>query len=363
MRYTAAVVALACGLAAARAGGDATLDAVLKAHREGRAAIRTCTGTVEETRRVLAPDGREGVSRLTGEYVRSGDAYRLRVTAPNGRHDVLVKDGVARRVERPPQSGAYFTRAGDWSGSDCDPWAHGLLAVPVPNSILRAPLETLLETATKIRRVERRADGPREVVAIDLTYDRPYRAKPHDPPPQVWDVTILLDPAANHLVRRVTLTCHHREQKQQIRRENEVTRFAEPVPGVFFPEEDEFRVYQDGRQTYTIVSKVVGLRVNAPVAPDRLRLIYPHGTKVGDAVRGTEYQVDSDGKPITAETPRRLVGAIQQAGGAAQKPVTPRTETKEEPQPATRWVLPASLAALAAAGVLAVARRYREGRR
>jgi hypothetical protein len=203
-------------------------------------------------------------------------------------------------------------------------------------------------------------DGPRELVAIDLSYDRNYPATQSQPEPQVWDVTVSLDPSANYLIRRLQLTCTTKSDKRRVRRDTEVTRFVEAAPGVFFPDLVEFRVDINGQRTYTDSVRITDLRINQPIAPGKLRLAYDQGVRVLDSIRGSEYQVDADGRRITPEIRQpkaNLPPAITPSNGS--KTVVPRTETKEEPRSAVRWILPSSLIVLSAGILLAFVRRWR----
>jgi hypothetical protein len=232
----------------------------------------------------------------------------------------------------------------------------------MPNSLFCGPFEKLLDTATKIRRVERRTEGSRELIAVDLTYDHKYSEAEKISTVYSWDVTVILDPSANYLVRRIDMNCAPKDGKR-IRRDHEVTQFTEASPGVFFPQKAEFRLYLDGQHVSTKSVRVSELKVNRPIAPEKFRLTFVRGMKMVDSLRRTEYEIDENGTPITPQRsqPKGSAppSAIASAAGSDGPGTTPRTETKEEQQSPTRWMLQASFTLLVIAGIVGVARRWR----
>lgn len=170
------------------------------------------------------------------------------------------------------------------------------------------------------------------------------------------------DPRANYLICREVVTVKPGAPKWPAGRPErcqriEVTRFAEPVPGVFFPA----GVTKVGTEGGNFISREVGqvknLRVNAPLPADIFSLDYVPGDRVSDQLQGKTYTVGSDGK---SETKVMAITPPTPALGAPGV-VEELTETKAEPRSVTSWLLPLS-AGLVVLGVALICVRRRANR-
>jgi hypothetical protein len=226
-----------------------------------------------------------------------------------------------------------------------------VLALPDTNSKEDLDLETFIGRAASVRRVERRTEGGQAVVAIELRMEPPSRGYWH------WDVTILLDPQANDLVRKMTLTSKD-SPRGLMRREYQVTHFKEFAPATFFPDRVEYRVDYNGELDWTRTTTFSDIRINQPLPAGTFVMKYPHRAVLVDNIKKTSYRVDADGNPLSAAVP------LSDARPPSFNTATPiRAETRQEPPAAGRWILPASLGVFALAGGLYVRNRLRATRR
>ncbi len=186
------------------------------------------------------------------------------------------------------------------------------------------------------------SEGGRKLIYVGLEHDLSHL--------QFW-----FDPQVNFLVRKRTVTA--KNQPTEIRSEGTVTRFKEALPGIFFPEVVEVRQYVGGRLASEQTFNFKDIRVNQSIPADIFSLRLPAGTDVTDTVLGKRYTVDANGNPV---------GPMQDLIRMASAPppgVAPRTETREEPRPLTRWILPASVLLLVVAGLIWSVRKWKQATR
>jgi hypothetical protein len=229
----------------------------------------------------------------------------------------------------------------------CDAWSRGLLVLNAPETIRSIPFEQLVSQATRVRGTERKSVAGREMVVVKLFFDR---GSGRDYP---WDVEIYFDPAYNYLVSK-TVDWVHFPNGGTTQREDEVIRFKECTPGVFFPEKLAGRTGPDGKWDFTHTTAISDIRVTQPIAADVFHFRYPAGIYITDTIRGTRYRVDAAGNRTSSETPLGRVPPPP-VGDTAER-IEPGTETREEPRPASHWILPGSLGILRCAGIVALVR-------
>jgi hypothetical protein len=136
--------------------------------------------------------------------------------------------------------------------------------------------------------------------------------------------------------------------------EHQVLHFAEPSPGIFFPERVEIREVRNGVLVYGALTTVSRLKVNAGLPPETFVLPFPAGTQVFDRIQGKTYKLGADGQPEGAQVdipPVRPPGPP--AGGKAS------TFTQEEPKSPARWILPVSACVVAVGGSVWLIRKAR----
>jgi len=157
-------------------------------------------------------------------------------------------------------------------------------------------------------------------------------------------------PKHNHLIRkRVWLPAeepHHRF-------EGEVTHFAEPNPGQFFPETVEYRVFEKGELKMQRKLTLTDLQVNRPIPNEVFRLPGVDGMVCKDTTRNRSFKVNADGYRVGEATPNeanpnRFRGPIQ--------PVPPSAEQSDTILPWWAWAVGASLLLCLIAAVMEIRR-------
>lgn len=288
--------------------------------------------------------------KYTVRYWRSGDRWRMQLKAvsawmrgnPLADLDICCDGSDIRSVT---------TRRGEGAGGPAggvlqplpafrplkfyDPWGAALLSLAAEQGAL--PLADFL------------AQG--EVLAAearDPAGDVLLRVKHDEEPSTLW-----VSPGRMFLVRK-----RSSDPDAEDRWETEVTAFHEPVPGVFFPARAEAtHITKAGRVPVRTVT-FTDVAVDKPHPPGTFALKFPRGTRLLNQVRNLTYETDADGNPIgKVETPPQIALLPTNLPDTG---APPRTETTEEPRSPVRYVLPAALAVLAAAGVAwAIRRRVR----
>jgi hypothetical protein len=336
------------------------LDFVRDAHRASREAIRTCSCRVEfKGDLVSSRAGSDSLQSCSGRYWVSPDAVRGIVLEFGQELDYLWTNSVRQSVSRAWSDGKHVVGAGRSAYASshlgrCDPWNLGLLLLNQPSrGINTLPFEQLVAEASRVRKVHRKTKDGEEMIVVALSFEGTKEL------PLSWEVEIQFDPAVNYLVRRVSYTTSG--EKGRMCRENEITEFKECTPGVFFPERARGSTVTEGGKPFFTYSVVLSdIQVNEPLPDEVFRFRYPEGIILTDGIRGTSYRVDAEGNPISPETPMGTVPPPAE-GEPALHP--PGHETREEPRPASRWILPVSLGMLALGGILFVVRRRRTAAR
>lgn len=338
----------------AAGGHNETLEGIKAAHIASRQAIETCACKVDFT---LHRFGKSPTSlKLSANYLRSRDVFRIRQTSEVGTEDIVYEHGVARSANEARNSAGNIARGGailpaeEYPNIHCDPWAIGLLLLPVPNSISFATFEDFLSRGASIRRIESRQDSGHPVVAVELSYDR--GEAPHK---NEWEVVILFDPRANYLIRKIVLLCNRSADRTRIRRDYEVLEFAEPMTSVFFPKRVAAHIFVDDQLAQSTEATLTDIRLNAPLASEAFRLKYVRGTTMEDRIKGIRYRVDVDGTPISV--PETALPTPNPPGLPEKSDRRPKTETKEEGRSNAAWLFAISLGFLALAGCLGYLRR------
>lgn len=206
--------------------------------------------------------------------------------------------------------------------------------------------------ASRPAKAERKKVDGNEMIAVNLSFDRSRERA------DSWDVEIQFDPTVNYLVRR-TKYVQHGDNGRYVRDE-EVIKFREFNGGVYFPERIVGQTALDGHKDGSYSTVITDIHVNETIPEGIFRFRYPEGVRVNDSIHRTNYRVDAEGRPITAEKayPARPVPPPH-VSEAAPLP-EPGMETHEEPRPASRLILPISLLVLVVGVSLAVVRRWRQ---
>jgi len=77
----------------------------------------------------------------------------------------------------------------------------------------------------------------------------------------------------------------------------EVTDFAEPVKGIYFPRRVKMKKVQQGQERDEETATIDQIEVNRPVDPAEFALTFPAGTRVVDKPKGLVTQLGNDGRP------------------------------------------------------------------
>jgi len=153
----------------------------------------------------------------------------------------------------------------------------------------------------------------------------------------------------NYLVRKAIYSI----PGSSFRREDEIVKFLEIAPGIFFPVEAIGTSPPDSRSK----AKLLEIKVNQPLPPSIFKFSYPRGVYFGDSITGTQYRVDSEGNAISKKTP---LGTPPPPPAGELPQVGQGMESQGEPESITRWILPVSVMVLVLAGGFAVLIRLRK---
>lgn len=274
----------------------------------------------------------------TGEYWRAGDVVRVRYNSEGTTQDLVLKDSVVRSVvtrlePKGPRKVATIMRDDRRPLCPCDAWYCGLLALPGPTkAVTILTLDELLKQPHELHRVARETDAGQELIYLKLSHARA-------------DLEIWFDPKVNYLVRKLVISFDDPQPKSG-RRESRVVRFKEAAPAVYFPEEVESVVTSNGVRSDRIQRVTFShILVNRPLPADAFDWFFPDGVTLNDLIEGKQFKADRAGNPIGASKTIPQITAVP----VSSKQVT---ETREEPKPITRWLVPASAGILVLAGTL-----------
>jgi hypothetical protein len=184
----------------------------------------------------------------------------------------------------------------------------------------------LLSTRPDLLGVRRVQESARDLVHVDLVHPGVGGERCRD---ELW-----FDPQVNYLVRKQV------RHAGDTRAEHEVVRFKEAAPGIYFPEEVQSRVFRNGKQDTTFVNRFSEIRVNQPLPADTFEWRFPTAIRVYDYVENKAFQVETDGRWRQLKDWRLVPGLMPHSRAVK---VAEATVTREEPQSATRWILPLGL--------------------
>jgi hypothetical protein len=168
------------------------------------------------------------------------------------------------------------------------------------------------------------------------------------PGPRVrYDYEIWLNPQLNYLATKwITKETNNKSGKVSSASEHRILRFAEVLPGVYFPEAVESKTLQGQFLRSAVFSDI---RINQPLAPGLFELRFPPGIEVFDAIEGKSYKIGANGEPSGAF--KELLPSV------SYDKVEALTATVDEPKSWTRWILPSGAALIILGAILWVLRK------
>lgn len=353
-----AVCLLVAGFGSPARGGNTELDRLAAANTAAVDSIRTIHCKV----RVEDKSVRWGVT--SGEYWRAGDRIRLEFMAKGNLNQAVIRDGVVRFQMKQDLSGDPGMKAfqsirdgmdGDrytWHGAiekynggsqyPFDPWEYALCRL---NDHGKAGNVTFADFARnhakEFHAVRRDAVGSAPTEAVDFRL-----------PGSIG--TTHFDPAANYMIRKSGGASDPDDGTVGY---TEIINFREYAPGVFFPERAVVKRRNRGKDEADEVFTFTDVSINKPIPDSVFEFKFRRGSHVSDRIQGLKYRVNEDGSPMGETAPLVKAVVAPASVDAPANPSGPRTETREEPPPSGRWVLPLSAAVLASAGLLALWRR------
>jgi hypothetical protein len=163
-------------------------------------------------------------------------------------------------------------------------------------------------------------------------------------------VQIFLDPRVNFLVRKTVYL-------GSVDRRVEVMEFKEFASGVFFPTSVTGHSEKGGKPSIAFKAQISDITANGPLPADIFTFRAPPGITLTDTTAGVTYQIDAQGRPISAQV--RLQPSNPPPPAADGIARTDGAETREEPRSAMRWLLPASGCLFAAGIAIGLYRRWK----
>lgn len=303
-------------------------------HRASREAIVTLACGVTLSRIPTLGSAR-------GEYWWTHNASRARCLAAESTSDWLRKANLLRScVRRTDSQGRVKTvcqirDAEERPLGDCDPWLYGMFKFGTGEGSGIQTVDDLLDRGAEVRNAARDKQGGIDLVRVTLA-----NAK--------LQLDLWFDPAANYLIRKAD----YAKAGSSFRSISEVVQFREVVPGIFFPERVSARFTAPGPEKagYDVVFHAV--KINRAIATSVFELDFPAGAVVADGTKGVFYTADASGRPVGKVQSIPVRTAPLSSNRTVVSEV--RGDTKEEPPPAGRWIVPVSLTTfvLAAAGLL-----------
>jgi hypothetical protein len=294
---------------------------------------------------------RGAIPPSTAEYWRGSDSYRVRYQDESGFSDCVRHDYVTRSLAKSRDPGGrervHYVIARADPGQPhgrFDAWSLGLLTLFGPSG-QRLTLDELLQTPVGPVEASQVAEKGRDYVVLKLSAELMAD--------ELAAFEIWFDPQVNYLACKLVGTSAGKQSnRKNSRRETEVVGFKEVSPALYFPERVETKFYRNDQLVQHDVVSFSDIRVNQPLPADIFRLDIPGGAEVTDMIQNEEYKVDSAGQPLDGK-----------ASIAAYAPLSPATaettDTVEEPQPLTRWIVPVALGALLVASAIWLVRKFR----
>jgi hypothetical protein len=268
--------------------------------------------------------------------------------------DYLLKDGIRKEVNRRSvngKTGVAASRAAFPTRhiNRCDPFTRGLLALNVPGTVTYVPFEQLIERANKVRGAKEVVIAGKKLILVSLSFDRDKLNKDSSP----WEVEIYFDPKVNYLVSK---TVYRMSGSGTFRRDDQVIKFKECGPGLFFPEQVQGTAGDGAEDSSSHMTQMADVRVNQALPPDSFSFRYPNGVYLDDLIKGTRYKVDPNGNPMSTGEPLARNPPPPLAEGVRSEAMM---ETQEEPKSLSRLILPVTVCLVVLGLVAILARRWR----
>jgi hypothetical protein len=337
------------------AGGEDRPDllSIVRAqHRAARESIRTFSADV--TSEMTFP--KKEVSRR-GKYWRWFNTVRVQEyhSGTETIEDALLKNGEIRRVGRHRIAKDQYDRYGAGRDSSaaplgiCDVWRSMLMEFFGPSGA-RYDYDRFLDLANSPPRVEREMMDGHECIRVSMQCDTDTGDE--------WSLTFWHDVSCNYLIRKEAVIFGNKYKDLPC--EYEVLEFWEAAPGVVVPLRARLRGYDHGKLQVEEMTILSNVRVNEPLAKNVFLLPpVPAGTVVHDRIEGTNYPIDANWNRIGPTT----LGLFAPPPNRSASPATLSDARAEELKPLARWLLPAALVVLAAAGACWVYRRWQSQER
>lgn len=290
---------------------------------------------------------------MSCQYWRAPNKVRIRVNEGGRSIDALCDDSrswVLSGLRGDKGELLHFGTIGSYAehgSSDLDVWRQALFTLTAPGLRAPMPLSELLSKHPKLLRdAARKHENGRDYVVLQFANER---AK----------VEYWFDSGVNFLVSRYRGESSEPAAGGTTSRAElhiDVTRFEEPVRGIYFPACVQHRYFWNGELKERKDIDLSELRINSAQSPEVFAFRFPAGTLVQDLIEGKEYRVGADGKPtgVIRELPDRSPPPTSAAGV--------RSPSLAEATPWTAWLLPGSMATLCLAGGFWLKRRWRSRR-
>ncbi|MEX2175706.1 MAG: hypothetical protein WD872_15180 [Pirellulaceae bacterium] len=206
-------------------------------------------------------------------------------------------------------------------------------------------LNELLNRSHELQEVRRATQNGQEFIVVHFSLEL------H--PGETGNFEVWFDPQVNYLACKLIGTSTGSAAKPVNRRkESRVLSFREVAPTVYFPEHVESHSYKAGQLVGHEIVRFSDVRVNEPLPPDIFKIAIPPGVHVLDSIADLEYRTNANGQQIGPGRALAKFPPLQAGAG-------PLAATSQEPQPATRWIVPVSLAILTVGGGLWFVRKWR----
>ncbi len=301
-------------IAAASTAHNDQLADIRTAHRHSREAIQTLhavvkiDGIIERGAKLSSPVTHRA------EWWQDGDTIRCRYLFSNSKlkmdepvqSDWLLRNGQEKHYEYQAPHGSSPNRSGVISAAKglrtfVNPW-HRALFVIDENANL--PFDRAVTDTSRVTRIESTKYKGRPATLIECT------------PAGNEKLRLWFDPQVNYLIRKQVTLPDNGDESTRV--EQEVLKYREHSPGVFFPETAEQRVYFKGKLNLMNTIKFEHVWINQPIDPSVLSLPFPEGTLVADKVTGVSYIAGPDGEPSTQPIP--LPPPVEQAYATGHRP-------------------------------------------
>lgn len=327
-------------------GSDDLLERTQAAHRAAIASLQSFSCKVELHTQAFLPEPRE--TRKQGAFWYAHGKVRCREVRIDGSDLIHIVDGETAKswgTDGGKAMAAMVIPARDFV-SQSNVFDLCLIEFFLGPVDRRLTLDELIQGASKGATAQRVKHAGRDLILITAEFAE--KPSTGGLPQQAVRMEVYLDPAVNCLVRKIVKTLNDGKTVM----EREITEFAEPSPGVFFPVKVEAKTATDGKPVQTVSITLSDLKVNQPIGAEWFEFRVPHGTKVFNRATMTSYESDERGNPISATNPIR-----DMAPGQTIMPIYPgKTHTgkpsaSEEPD-RWPWLLYAAVGLTGLGGVI-----------